>query len=102
LDENMPAAVAEGLRRRGVDVLTVQEAGLRGASDESHVAYAQREGRVVVTQDVDFLRIHTRNIAHGGIVFAPQTMPIGAVISGLMLIHELLDHEELIGHVEFL
>ena len=34
LDEHVNPAVADGLRRRGVDVLTTQEAGMLGASDE--------------------------------------------------------------------
>ena len=30
LDENIPASVAGGLRQRGVDVIHVEEAGLKG------------------------------------------------------------------------
>ena len=33
-DEHLPKAIAQGLRRRGVDVVTVAEAGMLGASDE--------------------------------------------------------------------
>ena len=32
IDEHLPKAVIDGLRRRGVDVLTVPEAGMMGAS----------------------------------------------------------------------
>jgi hypothetical protein len=35
LDEHVARAVALGLRRRGIDVLTVQEAGSAGESDRS-------------------------------------------------------------------
>jgi predicted nuclease of predicted toxin-antitoxin system len=31
MDEHVPKAVTEGLRRRGVDVITVQELGLQAA-----------------------------------------------------------------------
>jgi Domain of unknown function (DUF5615) len=34
LDEHVPKAIAEGLRRRGVDIVTVQERGLQAAEDE--------------------------------------------------------------------
>lgn len=44
MDEHVPAAVSEGLRRRGVDVLTAREAGMLGAPDEWHLALAGREG----------------------------------------------------------
>ena len=57
VDEHVPRAVVQGLRRRGVDVLTVPEAGRLGASDEEHLAFARGEGRVVFTQDGDFLRL---------------------------------------------
>jgi predicted nuclease of predicted toxin-antitoxin system len=52
-DEHIPRAVVRGLRERGVDTLTVSEAGMLGASDEEHLAYALREGRVLFTQDDD-------------------------------------------------
>ena len=54
LDEHIDSAIADGLRRRGIDVTTTAEAGLRGAGDEAHVAFALSEGRVVVTNDADF------------------------------------------------
>ncbi len=41
LDEHVPKAVAKGLKRRGVDVITVVEAGLRGATDEKHLESAK-------------------------------------------------------------
>jgi len=40
-DEHIPAAVAEGLRRRRVDVLTVQEAGRSGLSDPEQRALSR-------------------------------------------------------------
>ena len=45
MDEHIPKAVTEGLRRRGVDVLTAQEADMLGASDQEHLALAVREHR---------------------------------------------------------
>jgi hypothetical protein len=36
-DEHIARAVVRGLRQRGVDVLTVVEAGLLGDSDEAHL-----------------------------------------------------------------
>ncbi len=51
LDEHVNPAVATGLRRRDVDVLTTQEADMLGASDEEHLALATSQNRVVFTQD---------------------------------------------------
>lgn len=51
MDEHVPTVVSLGLRLRGVDVLTAQDAGMRGASDEDHLALAVREERTIFTQD---------------------------------------------------
>ena len=102
LDEHVPKSVARGLRTRGVDVLTIGETGLRGASDEEHLARAKSERRVIFTQDDDFLRLHASGNEHAGIVYARQGTSIGALISGLMLIYRVLDPEEMSGHVEYL
>src|SRR4051812_30213012 len=43
LDEDVDPAVAEGLRRRGVDVTTSREVGLLGTLDTAQLAYAKTE-----------------------------------------------------------
>lgn len=101
-DEHVPKAVARGLRQRGVDVITVQEAGMLGASDEEHLSFAQEQGRVIFTQDEDFLRLHASERHHAGIVYAHQQTAVGEMIRGLMLVFELLESDEMEGHVEFL
>ena len=101
-DEHVARAVARGLRQRGADVLTGPEAGLLGASDEEHLERARAEGRVLFTQDDDFLRLHAAGVAHAGIVYATQGTPIGDIIRGLMLVHQVLDAEDMMRHVEYL
>ena len=87
LDENCPRALADGLRRRGVDVTTTPEAGLREASDEDQAAYVRSEGRVLFTQDEDFLALHASGTPHPGIIYRKKdTRGIGEMIRGLVLI----------------
>jgi len=100
-DEHVPLAVVKGLRLRGVDVLTTQEAGMCGASDEEHLRLACQTGRVFITQDDDFLRLHTTGNEHPGIVYAHQRTSIGAIIQGVMLIYQVLDVQEMRNHIEF-
>ncbi len=102
MDAHVPTPVCEGLRRRGVDVLTAQEADMRGASDEEHLTLAVRVGRTIVAQDADFLRLHASNRSHAGIVYAPQGTPPGAILRGLMLIYEVLRPPDMTSRVEFL
>lgn len=101
-DEHVARAVVRGLRQRGADVLTASEAGLLGASDEEHLERARAEGRVLFTQDEDFLRLAAADVAHVGIAYAPQGTSIGDLIRGLMLIHQVLTTEDMKEHVEYL
>lgn len=102
VDEHVATAVVKGLRQRGAGLLTVLEAGLRGAADEEHLARAQTDGCVLFTQDDDFLRLHAAGVTHAGIAYAPQGTSVGGIIRGLMLIHQLLEAKDMQGHVEYL
>ena len=102
LDEHVHPAVAAGLRRRDVDVITTREAGLLSADDKTQLVRAFGEARVVFTQDVDFLLLHADGVAHYGIAYAPQHMPVGDIVRGLMLLYEVLSSDEMRNHVEFL
>lgn len=101
-DEHVPKSVVKALRRRGVDVLTTQDAGMVGNSDEEHLALAISQNRVVFTQDDDFLRLHAKGIKHTGIVYAHQQTLIADIVRGLMLIYQVLDISTMQNHVEFL
>lgn len=54
LDENMPAQLPGILRSLGHDTDSVADEGLLGESDEAIWNAAQREKRLLVTQDMDF------------------------------------------------
>lgn len=101
-DEHVAAAVIRGLRQRGIDVLSVPEAGMMGASDEAHLTFALAEQRILFTQDTDFLRLAAAGATHAGIVYAPQRTSIGDIIRGLVLIHQALEAEDMIGQLEYL
>jgi predicted nuclease of predicted toxin-antitoxin system len=55
-DENVPGAIVEGLRQRGIDVLTAQEDGFDETPDPLVLDRAGELGRVLFTRDDDFLR----------------------------------------------
>jgi predicted nuclease of predicted toxin-antitoxin system len=103
LDENCHPAIAEGLRRRGIDVTTTPEMSLLSATDEQQVAFSLAQGRVLFTQDHDFLRLHAAGTSHAGIAYCGKdTRSIGEIIQALVLIWEILEPEEIQNHVEFL
>ncbi len=102
-DQHIPISVAEGLQRRGADVLTAQEADRCGYTDEEQIAFAQNEKRVIVTFDDDFLRIASTGIQHTGIAFCAGTKySIGELIHALMLLHSVLEPNDMHNHIEFL
>ena len=72
LDEHIPASIAAGLRRRGIDVTTSAGSGLLGADDATQFAFAASSGRVLVTHDADFLRLHADAATHAGIAYCQQ------------------------------
>lgn len=103
LDENCHRAIAEGLRRRGIDVTSTPEAGLRTATDEQQLAHCLAQARVLFSQDRDFLRLHAAGTPHPGIVYCDKdTRSIGEIIQGLVLIWEVLEPEEMTNRVEYL
>jgi hypothetical protein len=86
---NFPRQAVESLRAFGHDVLTTQ-AGNAGQAipDEEVVEYATRAQRAVVTLNRrDFIRLHTENQAHAGIIVCSQDPdPVGQA----RRIHEMI------------
>ena len=54
LDVHVPLAIAEQLRRRGVDVVHTIEEGTHRLADDELLEVARQHGRVMVTQDIRF------------------------------------------------
>jgi predicted nuclease of predicted toxin-antitoxin system len=103
LDEHISTHIAAGLRRRNIDVTTATEAGLTGARDEEQLKFAASSGRVLLTQDADFLRLHAQGFPHSGIAYyRQQSLSPGDALRRVILLHDLLSAEELAGRVEFL
>jgi Uncharacterized protein conserved in bacteria len=68
-DEHIPYSIVKGLRRRGLDVITVQGMGLSSAEDKTIMDRAREEGRVIYTRNADFLRLHHAGFKHAGIFY---------------------------------
>ena len=103
LDEQVDPEIAIQLGRRGIDVTTTVEVGLRTCSDESQLDFIRQQKRVIFTHDQDFLIIASRTSNHPGIVYCKQkTRSLGEIIEGLVLIYEFYSPEEMVGHVEYL
>src|SRR5437763_1856892 len=76
MDEHVPDAITRGLRRRGVDVLRVQDNGQRNTDDSIILDTALGLSRVVFTCDDDFL------------ADARRRQKAGEPFAGVIYIHE--------------
>ena len=104
MDVHVPSAITEGLRRRGIDVLTSQDDGTREADDDVLLTRATGFDRLIFTQDEDFLKLSPAWQASGkpftGIVFAHQMgASIGRLIEDLELLALCATAEELSNRV---
>jgi predicted nuclease of predicted toxin-antitoxin system len=103
LDQHITRKIAAALRQRGIDVTTTVEAGLEGAEDSAHIAFALANDRVILTNDPDFLRLAAAGVPHAGIAFCRQgTRTIGQIVHFLALMHECYTAEEMHGRVEYI
>ena len=76
LDENMPARLSAALSAMGNDVETVYSEGLSGARDEAVWTASQNEGRLLITQDLDFSDIRRFQPGfHNGIILVRLRRP---------------------------
>ena len=102
LDEDVDPAIAESLRRRGIDVTTSQEVGLLGAPDPIQLAHAHAEGRVLFTHDDDHLKLNAEGVGHAGIAYCHRLRrSFGEIVDGLVLVWELCEPAEMANRVEY-
>ena len=107
MDEHVPSAITEGLRQRGVEVLTAQEDGQGGVDDPVLLDRATALGRVLFTQDTDLLAEGTRRQQAGepfaGVVYAHQVrVTIGRCVQDLELLAGASGPGELVGQIVYL
>ena len=107
MDVHIPKAITDGLRLRGVDVLTAQEDGAARLPDSILLDRSTALGRVLFSQDKDLLREavrrHNTRTTFTGIIFAHQLhITIGQCIRDLELIALTSEPADLVNQVEYL
>jgi predicted nuclease of predicted toxin-antitoxin system len=60
LDENLQVAIAEQLRRRGIDAVTARDLDTLSDSDINHLKRATQMGYVLCTYDTDYVQLATQ------------------------------------------
>ena len=92
-DEDLDSAIVEGLRSRepAIDILDINNIGLRGTKDLSILEMAAQQGRIVISHDRKTMtRYFKDRLAAGksnsGLFIVPQRSAISEVIELLLLV----------------
>lgn len=99
---------APGLRARGVDEITVSEAGMNGEPDGAVFALAVGQGRAVYTFNAgDFCQLHSeylqQGLEHHGIIVVPsQRYSVGEQLRRLLRIISARSAEDFVNHLKFM
>jgi predicted nuclease of predicted toxin-antitoxin system len=90
-DEDFDNDIIRGLRRRQpeINILRVQDGGLRSAKDAVVLAWAADEDRVLLTHDVTTMSAH-----------AIDRLRLGQRMSGIIIVHQHLDIGNVIDDLE--
>lgn len=107
MNHHVPRAITNGLRLRGVDVLTAHEDGASELHDPALLDRAAELGRVLFTQDDDLLAEATQRQRRGqsfrGVIYAHQlSVSIGDCIRDLELIAKGGEPTDMRGQTLFL
>jgi hypothetical protein len=107
-EDAMDGDLVAALRDRGVDVLTAEEAGMIGRSDDDHLEYPGKAGRVLYSFNIrHYFRLHvnrlSRGESHAGIVVAPQQQyTVGEQMRRLLRLVAARSAEEMKNQIEHL
>jgi predicted nuclease of predicted toxin-antitoxin system len=99
MDHNVRQEIVDGLRRRGVDVVTALEDGADRLPDPQVLDRATAQGRVLFSRDDDLIREAIRRQHSGedfaGVIYAHQLrVSIGQCVNELELLAKLEEPED--------
>jgi predicted nuclease of predicted toxin-antitoxin system len=100
-DENFNGAVISGLRLKAphLDLVRMQDEGLRGADDPAILEWAARENRIVLTHDkktfFDFAYARlAQSLPMPGVIVFKDREAIGETIETIMMLDECSSPDE--------
>jgi hypothetical protein len=107
-EDSLSTALIQALRRAGFDCLTVNEAGMRGRSDEEQLTFATTEHRVIYTRNTrDFRFLDTQwqmmGRRHSGIIVLNKyPTSIGDELRAFQAMATKFSAEDMENRLEFL
>jgi hypothetical protein len=108
-DENFNNDIVRGLLRKkpDLDIVRVQEVGLRGANDSAILEWAANEGRVVLTHDAATMTYYAyervrAGLSMPGVIEVADDLSLGRVIEDILLVAEYRNKGEWENQVIYL
>lgn len=108
-DEDIKSAILDGVRLRlsQLDIVRVQDVGLRTLRDERILEFAAIDRRIVISHDVRTMMGHAKNRLRlgkplPGLFLIRQDVPIGLAIEEIVMVAECSQPEEWNGKIRFL
>jgi uncharacterized protein DUF5615 len=108
-DEDFNNRILRGMLRRrpDLDIVRVQDAGLKGSEDPRVLEWAAGEGRVLLTHDASTMSAYVyerinQGLSTPGVFEVSQDMPIGQAIEEILLIAIASLEGEYEGQVRYL
>jgi hypothetical protein len=109
LDENFHNDILRGLRLRkpNLDVVRVQDVGLRGADDPTILEWAANEGRILLTHDVETMVGFAYERVKAGkpmpdVFELNRKVALGVAIDEILMVVEISREGEWEGQVRYL
>ena len=108
-DEDFDNRIFRGLLRRlpHLDLVRVQDTQVASGDDPMVLQWAATENRVVLTHDVNTMTYYfkqriDKGLVSPGLLFVPQTLPIGLAIDELVLVAEYSHEGEYRNQMRFI
>jgi len=108
-DENFNGRIVRGLLRRNpnLEIVRVQDLPIAGADDPTVLAWAAREGRILLTHDVNTITKYVyKRVAEGksmpGVFEIKQSVAVGVAIEEVLLLAEASRAREWEGQILYL
>lgn len=73
-DENVPWPLVRLLRSMGLDIIWIPETGFRGINDRDVIKLANKQERVILTRDRDFLELALRRRVRCGLIHIGESV----------------------------
>src|SRR5262249_1599567 len=109
IDENFDHRIIRGLRLRlsQLDCLIVQQIGMSGIDDPALLDWASKEGRVIVTHDVNPVTKYANErlklgLSMPGVIIVPEQLEIGRAIADLEIFIECNSAVDMENQIQYL